>query len=170
MKIKVIKLGVPCRDKATGLTGMLTHWLCNMGQEIIYLFQPKGLNADGGPVDKISLERERLEATPAMFEEVEIPFEILGTEIYDKASGYKGMAIAFVRHINGCFHVQIQPPGILKKTNSPIPKEDFDLRQCAGKKIAQLNALELAESKKKKPGPTKDKFSEPFFRTAGFPR
>ncbi len=170
MKIRVVKLGIPCRDKATGLQGMLTHWLCNMGKVVTYLFQPKGLNADGGPVDKIAMELERLEVTGAMFEEVEIPFEILGTEIYDKASGFKGMAVAFVRHINGCFHVQIQPSGVLKKTNSPIPKEDFDLRQCAGKKITQLSKAELAKSQRENPSPTGDKFSGSFLRTAGFPK
>jgi len=82
-----------------------------------------------------------------------VPIEILGTIVTDKPSGFTGMAIDFIRHINGCFHVTIQPKGLLKKNGNPIQKADFDLRQCTGKKIKELSESELKESKKKNPSP-----------------
>ena len=57
MKIRVLKLGTVCTEKATGLKGTITHWLIDMGQRIDYLFQPNGLlnPEDGMPVKKIML-------------------------------------------------------------------------------------------------------------------
>jgi hypothetical protein len=52
---------------------------------------------------------ERLDIGENDFEMVEVPFEVFGTQVTDKASGFTGMATLFIRHINGCFHVEIQP-------------------------------------------------------------
>jgi hypothetical protein len=165
MKIKVLKLGSVCKDTATTLTGTLTHWAINIGQRIDYLLQPPGTNPDDGqPLKKINLELERLETTEDQFEEVEVPFEILGTIVTDKASGFTGMAIAFVRHINGCFHVVIQPSGRLPKTGASIKHTDFDLRGCAGDKIPELTQGELATSKVEQPSPTDAHFEEKYSR------
>jgi len=152
--LTVLKLGTECVDKATGLKGTLTHWAVDMGCRVRYLFQPRGLDDEGQPTGRLVLEEERLEVlSKDDFEEVEVPFEILGTIVTDKASGFTGMAIDFIRHINGCFHVSIQPKGILKKNGNPIQKSDFDLRQCTGKKIKELSEAELKESKNKNPSP-----------------
>lgn len=159
--LRVIKLGTVCTDKATKLKGTVTHWLCNMGKRIDYLFQPEGLNPeDGQPVKKIILEEERLGVSPEYFEEVEIPFEILGTHVTSKASGFSGMAVEFVRHINGCFHVVIQPSGVLNKTNSPVLKTDFDLRECTGDMITKMDEEQLKTSKENTPSPTGDTFDK----------
>ncbi|MEI6304516.1 MAG: hypothetical protein WCP09_00650 [Candidatus Taylorbacteria bacterium] len=161
IKLKVIKLGTVCKDNATDLNGTVTHWICNMGKRIDYLFQPPGTNPDDGqPLKKIILEEERLKLSDDQFEEVEIPFEILGTEVINNASGFNGMAVEFVRHVNGCFHVVIQPKGVLRKTNSPIHKAEFDLRECSGKMIAKMNEEELKKSKEKNPSPTNDSFEK----------
>jgi len=162
IRIKVLKLGTVCRDEATEQTGTLTHWKCHMDQRIEYLFQPKGLNPENGqPLGKLQLGSERLKTvTGEDFEEVEIPFEILGTTISDKASGFSGMAIAFVRHINGCFHVIIQPPGVIKNTGEPIKVNNFDLRECEGEKITEMTEAELKKSKKDRPSPTGDQFED----------
>jgi hypothetical protein len=161
MLIKTIKLGTVCKDKATTLEGTLTHWQCDMGGRIDYLFQPTGINPDDGqPVRKIALEPERLEVPPDSHEEIDVPFEILGSLVRDKASGFAGMAVCFVRHINGCFHVGIQPPGVLAKTQSPIRKCEFDLRECAGEKIPVLTPEEKKRSEEQNPSPTDDKFEE----------
>ena len=164
-KIKVIKLGTSCVDKATELQGTLTHWTCNMGGQINYLFQPKALNEEGQPVNQLFLEAERLNVKPTDFEEIEIPFEILGTFVTDKASGFDGMAVSFMGHINGCFHVFIQPKGLNPKNNSPIQKCDFDLRSCSGEAIDKPSPKKLAESKRKTPSPSGVKSSfEPTFK------
>lgn len=156
MKLKVLKLGTECRDKATDLRGTLTHWIINMSERVIYIFQPKGLDDNGQPVKKLLLEEKRLEIKESDFETVEIPFEILGSNVTDKPSGFTGMGIEFVRHINGCFHVVIQPKGISSKTKMPIESCDFDLRQCTGKKIVEMSEEKLKESKKKRPSPAGD--------------
>lgn len=157
-KIKVVKLGTRCRDKATQLDGTLTHWTIGMNGQINYLFQPKGLDEEGQPVNSLYLETERLDVKKEDFEEVEVPFEILGTNVTDDASGFTGMAISFIRHINGCFHVYIQPKGLHPKNNSPIKRCDFDLRSCSGEMIPKLSEKDLKESKKDKPSPTGGNF------------
>jgi hypothetical protein len=159
-KVKVIKLGTFCTDKATELSGMLTHWFYDMEGNINYLFQPKGLDEEGQPVNKLILESKRLNVQESDFEQVEVPVEILGSQVTDKASGFTGMAIEFVRYLNGCFHVFIQPKGLNPKSNSPIKKCEFDLRSCEGEKIPTLSPEELKESKKKKPSPMGDSFDK----------
>ncbi len=153
-KIRVLKLGTECRDKATNAEGSVTHWSCNMGLQINYLFQPKGLNPENGqPLGEIGLELERLIFDAEQMEEVEVPIEILGSQVTDKASSFVGMAVSFVRHINGCFHVFIQPSGLLPTTNSIVKKRDFDLRGCVGEKIPVLNAVEQKKSEADNPSP-----------------
>lgn len=152
-KIKVIKLRTVCTDKATELKGTLTHWMYNMSGSVDYLFQPYGLNGEGQPVKKLYLEAERLNVKAEDFEEVEVPAEILGTEVTDDASGFTGMAISFMRHVNGCFHVFIQPKGLNKKEGAPIQRNDFDLRGCSGKMISKLSEVDLKKSEAAAPSP-----------------
>lgn len=154
MKIRVLKLGTVCLDTATGLTGTLTHWYINMAKNVEYLLQPRELNPDDGqPVKKLMIEVERLKVTENDFEEVEIPFEILGSIVTSKSSGFTGTATCFVRHINGCFHINIQPKGLLPKTNGPIKPGEFDLRDCEGEKISVLTAEEKKKSEMDNPSP-----------------
>lgn len=155
MIIKVIKLGTVCKDKATCLTGTLTHWLINMDQQVTYLFQPKGINPENGqPVGKIRMEQARLEIPEDSYEEIEVPFEIIGSIVTNKASGFSGTAVSFIRHVNGCFHVAIQPRGVLSRTNSPIQQNEFDLRECRGEKIIELTPTEKKRSETTYPSPT----------------
>jgi hypothetical protein len=132
-----------------------------MGGRVEYFFQPLGLDEDGQPVKKLYVCDQRLEVKPKDFEAVEVPFEILGTIVTDKASGFTGMAINFVRHLNGCFHVVIQPQGMLKGKNVPVEAADFDLRGCKGKMITQMSEEEKKESTQKNPSPTGDRFTRP---------
>jgi len=154
MKFNTIKLGTVCFDKATQKEGTITHCVIDLDQRIDYLFQPRGLNpVDGQPIARIIAERGRLILPPDCFEEVDVPFEILGSIVTDKASGFSGMAIAFVQHINGCFHIRIQPSGTIQSTNSTIQYNEFDLRGCEGDKIKQLSEEQIQESQKKNPSP-----------------
>lgn len=158
-EMRVLILGTVCRDKATELRGTLTHWLVDMDGRIIYIFQPKGLDGEGQPLQSLLLGKTRLEVTDDDFETVNVPFEILGTQVTDKASGFTGMATKFIRHINGCFHVYIQPKGLVEKTGLPVRENDFDLRQCEGEKIPILSQEELAESKEDDPSPAGKRIS-----------
>lgn len=159
-KIRVLKLGTVCVDKATKLKGTLTHWAINMSGYISYIFQPKGLNDEGQPVSSIYFEPGRLEVKEEDFEEIEVPIEILGTQVTHDPTGFNGMVVAFLRHLNGCFHVYIQPEGVLKKNKQVIEKMDFDFRSCSGKMIKQLSETELEKSKKDEPSPIKISCSE----------
>lgn len=168
--LRVLKLGTKCRDRATGLEGTLTHWFLNMGQEITYLFQPKLLDENGQPVKKLVVVEERLEINGDQdFEQVEIPFEILGTTVTNESSGFTGMGVEFIRHINGCFHVVIQPEGVVPGKNTPIKQCDFDLRECVGEYVPQLSEVELAESKVERPSPTGDAFDRESRFTSSLP-
>lgn len=151
---EVIKLGTECRDNATKLEGTVTHWFIFHDLHIQYLFQPKGLDEEGQPLKKIGLAKERLTVGKDAFETVDIPIEIIGTTVTDKASGFTGMAIALIRHINGCFHVEIQPEGTSKKSHGRIDSNDFDLRGCVGEMIPQLTAEEKKESEVRRPSPS----------------
>lgn len=154
MKLKVRKLGIVVVDKATELSGMLTHWVVGMGKSVRYIFQPKGLDEGGQPVDRIFLDEERLEIHHEDgFETVEVPFEILGSVVTDEASGFTGMAVEFVYHVNGCFHVVIQPKGFSSKTGAAIRMGEFDLRLCTGPMITELSERELKKSRKERPSP-----------------
>lgn len=159
MLVRVLKLGTECQDKATKLRGTLTHWCIDLGGTLNYLFQPKGLDEEGQPVQKLFLPKERLDVGDEEFEEIDVPMEILGTVVTDNPSGFTGTAIEFIRHINGCFHVVVQPEGLLPKKNTPIGRCDFDLRRCSGKKIPKLSEKARQESIKKEPSPTGDTFN-----------
>lgn len=158
--VRVIKLGTVCVDKATQLTGTITHWTYSLDGIVAYLFQPKGLDEMGQPVDYLCLEAGRFNVKSTDFETVEVPAEILGTQVKDKASGFTGMAVSFMRHINGCFHVYIQPKGLNKKTNSPIKRCDFDLRSCEGRAIKKMTEDELKKSKIETPSPSGGKLND----------
>lgn len=152
--VKVLKLGTECPDSATGLEGTLTHWSMDMAGVVNYIFQPRGLNDEGQPLKRLYVGVERLQVSERNFEEVDVPFEILGSQVTDKASGYVGMAVEFVRHISGCFHVVIQPKGKSPKTGASITPSDFDLRGCTGEKIQVLTESARRESQERTPSPT----------------
>jgi len=158
-KMRLLKLGTVCLDKATNLKGTLTHWIMGMDKRVTYVFQPRGLDENGLPIKRLTLEIERLVVRPEDFETVEVPFEILGSIVTNKASGFTGMGVEFVRHINGCFHVVIQPQGLSPKTKGPINKCEFDLRGCEGKMIRKLSEAEKKKSEQKTPSPMGDRVS-----------
>lgn len=166
IKLRMIKLITPCKEKATGLKGRVTHAIVKTDKSVKYIFQPSGINPENGqPVEQMFIGPERLDVPKESLEEVEVPFEILGTQVTDMASGFNGMAIEFVRYTHGCFHVIIQPKGMLPKTKSPIKQHEFDLRQCTGPMIKQLDAQQLAQSRQKNPSPASVRFDSPIPRT-----
>lgn len=160
MIISTLRLGSTNTDLPTGLTGMLTHWRLDMDKSIRYLLQPKGLNPKTQtPLPAMGCEEVRLQDKSDR-EDIDVPFEILGTQVTDDASGYSGTAIAFMRHINGCFHVVIQAPGTSQKTGGKIDAHEFDLRRCSGPAIKRLSPAELKTSIQERPSPAPGTFDE----------
>jgi hypothetical protein len=152
---QVIRPGAVCTDIASGLEVTVTHWFIDMNHTFTYLTQPKGVNPeDGQPLDKVYLCGARLQHKPKDMVEVDIPVEILGSQVEDKATGFKGMGIELIQHINGCFHVVIQPKGVVKKTKQPIRRNEFDIRGCKGPKIPNLTKKQKKKSEEDKPSPS----------------
>lgn len=157
-QFRTVKLGTVCEDRATHELGTITHCIIDLDQRIDYIFQPRGCNPeDGQPVKRTYIELTRLaQLNDDDFELIDVPIEILGSDATDKASTFSGMAVAFVRHLNGCFHVRIQPPGRVPKTNSFIAACEFDLRGCSGPNIPVLSEAAKAESQRQTPSPIED--------------
>lgn len=88
-------------------------------------------------------------------DEIEINCSVLGTEVTDKATGFKGTAISLYFYINGCTHFEVKPKGIIKKTGEAIKSFDFDIRRLKGKAIKELTDIKLKKDQKFKPSPEK---------------
>lgn len=149
----MIKLGTIVKDSATDLAGMLTIFEERIGGNSFYLLQPRGLNPkDGQPAKRLWLDPPRVIGGVAAELPTDWPREILGTEVEDEASGFKGKAIAIALHISGCVHVSVQPAGVTE-TGAAIESEQFDLRRLSGPAIKKLTEPERAKSQKDKPSP-----------------
>jgi len=148
------KLGKPMKDKVTGLEGMLTH-LQVEGKAgfMIYMFQPRGLNPETKqPVDCFWLTPDRIHGGI----EVDEPYlarDVIGTEVEDMASGFRGTAVAAILHINGCLHIDVQPPGVVEKTGAKIKTHNFDIRRLQGERVPLLDDEALEKSKAATPSP-----------------
>ena len=151
----MFKLGTIVSDSVTGLTGMLTH-LGVEGESRIYLFQPRGLNPKTQePVSELWIAPDRVvdgievPVTPQLAEAL----QVLGTEVEDHASGFKGIAVAAVLHISGCVHLAVQPPGVLPETGTAIRRQDFDIRRLKGEAIKVMSEAERERDQVERPSP-----------------
>lgn len=154
MNIKMLKIHTGCQDTATGLEGTITHRTIDMSGNVKYLHQPKGLNPEtGAPVESVYLEHSRLNTQDNDWESVEVPMEILGSQVTHDASGFTGMGIMFIQHPHGCFHIKIQPAGVIEKTRCPIEAREFALVGCSGEKIKKLSPEEKKAEETKRPSP-----------------
>ena len=150
--MQVLKLGTIVTDKVTDLDGMLTIMSYDMDKNINYLFQPAGLNPKTHePLDTFWVTEKRI--INAIKSTVELPFEILDTQVTDKATGYKGTVISLYYYINGCVHVEVKPKGVIEETGESIKAREFDIRRLKGDAIKELDEEELEVSKKKAPSP-----------------
>lgn len=157
---KMIKLGSQVTDIATGMEGMVTHLQIGMDLSEYYQFQPRGLNPKSGqPVDRMWLVEKRLTGGEIV-EDQELPTHVLGTIVEDTASGFIGMAIDLVFHINGCVHFNVQAKG-LQDTGAPIETCNFDIRRLKGEAIEPMTPEELKQDEKKHPSPSGDSCYRP---------
>ena len=149
----MIKLGSTATDTATGLKGMVTLMQVDLDRHLYYAFQPRQLNPETGePVDSYWLVEERLkgfDSTP----DVPMPLEVLGTEVEDTATGFKGTAVDLALHISGCVHVTIQPKGVQARSGERIKGQSFDIRRCKGKAIKPMAEQEREQDQRAKPSP-----------------
>lgn len=149
--MKVYKLGVPVKDNISGVQGILTHLTVSGPTNMEYVFQPKSINPSTGTfADIIFLATERI--NNGILEEVDIPFDVIGTAAEDIATGYKGKIAQLVYHMNGCLHVGLKRPG-LNESGNTFPAIEFDIRRLKGPKLKPLSDKKLEDSKKKFPSP-----------------
>lgn len=155
MKVPIIKLGTECVDTATGLMGTLTLAQIGLDGKVEYAFQPPGLQPENGqPIKGLWIEPIRIQERETLpTKEVDVPMEILGTEVRDRPTGFMGTAVCFFMHINGCFHVNVQPKGKLEKSGSPAAPHDFDIRRLMGKAVPVLTEEALTKSHAATPSP-----------------
>lgn len=151
----MIKLGSNVTDTATGIEGMATHLQIEMNMAEYYQFQPRGLNPKSGqPVDRMWLVEERLEGG-TIVDDMNLPTHVLGTIVEDEASGFTGMAVSLVLHINGCVHFNVQAKG-LQDTGAPIETCNFDIRRLKGEMINPMTPEEQKQDEVERPSPSGD--------------
>lgn len=153
-KIKVLKMGSFCKDVPTDSEGMLTHFHYDMSGQVTYIFQPRKINPKTGhPVEPLKVDAGRLGLINENWTEVDLPTEVLGSIVTEKATGFSGVAVGIIVHTNGCVHLYIQPDEVLPETNTFVRALEIDIRRCTGEKIPVLSAEEQVASEKKTPSP-----------------
>jgi hypothetical protein len=153
--MKIIKPGSVVTDKGTGLKGMITHVVMEMGNTILYIFQPPGINPeDGQPVGRLWVVAGRLEGGEMIDLPDFIDLSILGTEATDEASGFSGIITNLTLHISGCVHAAVQPQKKHPKNGGRIDACDFDLRRLTGPKLKKLTESEREKSQRERPSPS----------------
>lgn len=151
----MFKLGTMVKDSVTGLKGMLTHAQYE-GGNYNYAFQPHGLNPKTQePVDGMWIAPDRVSggveiSVPSQFDDA---ISVLGSEVEDQGSGFKGIAVAAILHISGCVHIDIQPSGVVKETGETIKRHNFDIRRLKGKAIKALSEAERERDQVQRPSP-----------------
>ena len=149
----MIKLGSKAIDSVTGIKGTVMLFQYNLGGVLWYLLQPKGVNKETGLLfPSIWVNPYRLTDT-TIVDEPDLPIEILGTQVEDVPTGFKGTAIGLILHMSGCLHVDIQPRGQLK-TGGPLPTMDTDIRRLKGRAITAMTERKKAQDKLEYPSPS----------------
>lgn len=152
MEISFFKLGENVTDTASGTKGMLTHVIVEPGMLKHYLFQPCGLSPKTKqPLETLWIDESRIFGGKWVTED--LPIEVLGTQVEDKASGFKGTATSMEYHLNGCIHFAVKPKGIIEETGDTIKTNNFDLRRLKGSAIKEMSEEEVKASEKEKPSP-----------------
>lgn len=152
MENKYLKLGKIVTDNVANVDGMLTILCVDMSGNITYVFQPSLLNKrTKAPVDTYWICGERIINGENV--EIDLPIEILGTQVKDKATGFIGTAIDIYYYINGCIHINVKPSGTIDETGETIKAYEFDIRRLEGEFIVEMSDEELDDSRKTNPSP-----------------
>lgn len=153
-----LPLNVKCKDTASDEVGILSHVEVTGDKTNGYVFRPARLNSDTRiPVEPLYLTANRIvdmEGKPLKDIETDLPLEVLDTEVTAANTGFTGTAVTIVLHINGCCHINVQAKGVTEK-GEQIPVQNFDIRELTGEAIKPLTPVQLEESKKKTPSPSR---------------
>lgn len=140
---------------------MVTHLQIEMNGQRYLNFQPRGLNPETGlPMKRMWVVETRISGGEIV-DEPNLPINVLGTEVEDEASGFKGTATAIQLHISGCVHVSVQPSGKLPKTGETIDACDFDIRRLKGDAIPKMSEPQRDKDQAEKPSPANSERYQP---------
>ena len=157
MKIEIHKLGSEITDLGTQVQGTITHFELNTDGHQYYLFQPKGSNPEtGGPINRMYITKSRIkdrENVPTEEREIHVDESVLMSQVTDLASGITGTCTGVMVHQDGCVHLVIQPPGLIKTTNCPKLPLDASILRCKGEKVPSFSEAAAAEVKTRTPSP-----------------
>ncbi len=148
----MIKLNSIVTDSATGLKGIVDMLHIEMGGEQTYRFQPAGLNPKTKEtLDYVWVKEQRLtggEQVPMP----DLPMAVLGTEVEDIGTGFRGMAVSLAVHSTGCIHFNVQAAGTTDDGNA-IKHQNFSILRLKGKAIKKLSKDEADKERATKPSP-----------------
>lgn len=148
----MIRLGSVVTDTASGLKGMVTLLEISMDGSRQYAFQPSTLDKESRqPAKMVWLVPSRLKGGEIVIEP-DLPFAVLGTQVEDTATPFKGTAISLILFMSGCVHVNVQPQGKLE-SGGVICTHDFDIRRLKGKALKKMTEAQKERDQKRKPSP-----------------
>lgn len=150
----MFKLGGMVTDTASDMKGMITLMEIGMDFTHTYCFQPKGLDKETRePIKMHWIVPTRIKGGEVIPLPSDLPLHILGTQVEDTATGFKGTAIGLVLFMSGCIHVNIQPQGERDKNGGMVRCHDFDIRRLTGPAIKKMTDDQKEKDKKEKPSP-----------------
>ena len=152
--MRVIALDADVEDKATREKGQVTHVRVGIGAGTTwYCVQPKRLDQKKKiPSEAMWAEEGRLVTKDSNWVDIEMPVEMIGTEVTEKASGFKGLCVGLITHHGGCVHAEVQAPG-RDEDGKLIKLQDFDILRLKGEKVPKFTPKEAEQRKKDKPSP-----------------
>ena len=148
----MIKLNSMVTDAATGMKGIVDILHLEMDRSETYRFQPAAINPKTKtPVDAVWMCEARFKGCE-MVPMPNLPLEVLGTQVEDIGTGFRGTAISLALHSTGCVHFNVQAKGTTEEGNA-IPVQNFSILRLKGPAIKKLSEPEAADERTKRPSP-----------------
>lgn len=152
--MQLLRLNTPVSEIVTDSKGVLTHAMINMDHNVEYVFQPAGIDIiTRMPKERIFVESARIVEKET--EEVDVPLHLLGTDLEEMHTGYKGICTKLIVHLGGCIHVDVTPKGRISagQTRSSV---EFDIRRIKPTVTEETAAgtTEVAKQAEFKPSPS----------------
>lgn len=139
---KMSDLGYRFKDLITGYIGIANLWAESFTGSIQYGIQ-QPLDKDGKYPESYMFDFMQLEVVDegvsSVWVEPKLDEIILGSEVKDKFSGYKGIAQARIVHLNGCIYIRVV--GEVNKTKDDITRQVIEVQRLEVTKLAKIGRL-----------------------------
>lgn len=141
--IDIIKVGTAATDRATGISGEITHVTVDLERNLKYHIQPRKISTiTMHPLPGVWVSPNRIDPAqlPVRMVRVELPLDLLGTFVRATHCGMTGMVVGIQLHPLGCVHVLIQPAG------TGLEGFAIDLYECDYRSLENAPELPAAEN------------------------